>query len=90
MMPALLFVFMVASVGVAWFIRINFSRRNSGFSGFAFQLLFCVICIAFYMGIASSEYIAFYGYWPELHKNYPVVGWGALISSIVHALLFRA
>jgi len=89
-MPALLLVSMVASIGLACFIRAKLSGQNLGFVGFSLCLLFSVSCVAFYMGVATAEYIAFYGYWPGLHEDYPVVGWGALISAVAHALLFRA
>lgn len=89
-MPVLLFASMVVSVGFSYFIRVKLSTRDLGLIGFLLCLSFSVSCVAFYMGVVSAEYIAFYGHWPGLREDYPALGWGALISAIVHALLFRA
>lgn len=88
MTTSLFLIFVAAGLATAFFLRARFSGKN-------FKLLYFIPCVifnlflaAFYMELVDKSCILFYGCFPTLHDNFPVIVWTSLVCIFVHCMVF--
>ena len=88
MITAVFVVCSLISVSLAYFLRGHFSGENLKVRHSAICLIYNAFFGFFYMDLAETNCILFYGCFPDFIAENPIIFWLALVSLILHASAF--